>query len=418
MCFRGIGVKPQYVRADIYVYTIIGELAYTGKDCGGRSIMAKESRLLSVCRPDIAKQWHPTLNGELTPDMVTVGSGRKVWWTCEQGHVWDAVISSRAHGAGCRKCSGYYQRSKVEIRIAAELRFLLGVMDTDAGTDRVRDDIGYRCRPDIVLSDYKIAIDIDGSYYHKDVAYRDIKKHERMKRNGWVLIRVREAPLKRITDDDIFCDSLKNTKDVVNKILLELQRLGVDIPDAATYLKQNKLQNQKYADDEIARRGPNVRKSRSLATRHPGIAAQWHPTLNGDLTPDQVGASSGDRAWWRCDQGHVWDAIISNRTGRGSGCLYCSGRRVLAGDNDLATHKPDLVEQWHPTLNGDLTPDQVSRGSSKKAWWRCDKGHVWEAIISSRAHGAGCPDCATEKREESRKNRDLYKSFALNSTAA
>ena len=34
------------------------------------------------------KTVHPKLNGSLTPEMVTPGSHRKVWWQCPDGHVW------------------------------------------------------------------------------------------------------------------------------------------------------------------------------------------------------------------------------------------------------------------------------------------------------------------------------------------
>lgn len=35
---------------------------------------------LKRTNPDIAKEWHPTKNGDLTPEMVTSGSSRIVWW--------------------------------------------------------------------------------------------------------------------------------------------------------------------------------------------------------------------------------------------------------------------------------------------------------------------------------------------------
>jgi len=130
----------------------------------------------------------------------------------------------------------------------------------------------------------------------------------------------------------------------------------------------------------------------SLAQLFPLVAAQWHPTRNGDLTPGQVHAGTDAKAWWRCEQGHEWEAPVSRRTRQGSGCPVCTGRTVLAGFNDLTTASPDTAKQWHPTRNGDLTPDRVTAGSGKKVWWRCELGHEWEATISSRTSGGnGCP---------------------------
>jgi hypothetical protein len=60
---------------------------------------------LFVLKPDLVKEWHPTKNGSLRPCDVTPGSGRKVWWICEAGHEWQAVIYGRSRGNGCRFCN-------------------------------------------------------------------------------------------------------------------------------------------------------------------------------------------------------------------------------------------------------------------------------------------------------------------------
>ena len=57
-----------------------------------------------------------------------------------------------------------------------------------------------------------------------------------------------------------------------------------------------------------------------------------------------------------------------------------------------------LLSQWHPTKNGDLLPTQVTKGSNKKAWWVCKKGHEWQAMVTSRTgQGHGCPICARDR---------------------
>ena len=61
---------------------------------------------------------------------------------------------------------------------------------------------------------------------------------------------------------------------------------------------------------------------------------------------------------------------------------------------NLYVLKPDLVKEWHPTKNGTLTPMDVAPYSNKKVWWICGKGHEWEAHISNRSKGIGCPYCS------------------------
>ncbi|WP_279106656.1 zinc-ribbon domain-containing protein [Gordonia paraffinivorans] len=130
-----------------------------------------------------------------------------------------------------------------------------------------------------------------------------------------------------------------------------------------------------------------------MASQHPGLAAQWHPAKNKGITPAAVTAGSPRRVWWRDQHGHEWRAAIASRTG-GSGCPYCSGRRPVAGVGDLATLRPDLAAQWHPTKNKGLTPADVSPGSKRKLWWQDEHGHQWQATVKDRAAGSGCPYCS------------------------
>lgn len=136
-----------------------------------------------------------------------------------------------------------------------------------------------------------------------------------------------------------------------------------------------------------------------LATLYPAIAAEWHPTKNGDLTPDQVTPKSNKKVWWQCDVGHEYQSTIDNRVLIGRGCPYCTNQKVLVGYNDLATTMPDIAAEWHPTLNGDLTPEMVTKGSNRKVWWLCKEGHPYQASVANRTafKDAGCPYCAGRK---------------------
>lgn len=114
------------------------------------------------------------------------------------------------------------------------------------------------------------------------------------------------------------------------------------------------------------------------------------------MTPDAVSPYSNRKVWWRCELGHEYRAAVSARTMGGTGCPYCTGKKVLAGFNDLTTLEPKIAAQWHPALNGALTPEMVTAGNTKSVWWQCPEGHVWRAIVYSRAGPAkcGCPVCA------------------------
>ena len=130
-----------------------------------------------------------------------------------------------------------------------------------------------------------------------------------------------------------------------------------------------------------------------LSTTHPKVTQQWDGAKNGQLTPMDVSAGSNRKVWWICDAGHSFKATVKNRCRR-TGCPYCSGNKVLAGFNDLATTHPDKAQQWDIAKNGQLTPMDVSAGSRKKVWWTCDAGHSFSmrihAYTSQEQH---CPLC-------------------------
>lgn len=146
-----------------------------------------------------------------------------------------------------------------------------------------------------------------------------------------------------------------------------------------------------------------AKEGKDIATTHPAIAAQWHPTKNGDLTPRQVSQGSQKKVWWQCECGREWQATINDRTD-GHGCPECYRRQfAIPGKTDLATINPVLAAEWHPTENDDLNPTEVTAGSHKKVWWLCPNcGYAWQAVISSRHYNqAGCPVCSRERRHNS-----------------
>lgn len=133
-----------------------------------------------------------------------------------------------------------------------------------------------------------------------------------------------------------------------------------------------------------------------LASFYPALAKDWDAEKNGALSPEAVTPASNRKAWWKCPLGHSYSAVISSRALRGSDCPYCAGSKALAGFNDLAAKAPDVAAQWHPTLNGNLTPEMVTSGSHRRVWWQCPLGHTWKAFVYSRtgAQRCGCAGTA------------------------
>ena len=132
-----------------------------------------------------------------------------------------------------------------------------------------------------------------------------------------------------------------------------------------------------------------------LAATHPLLAAQWHPTKNKQLQPQDVVAGNMRKVWWICEKGHEWNATIMVRASNGTGCPVCANRKIVPGVNDLASFYPHLAAQWDTEKNAPLRPDQVSPYSNRRAWWQCEHGHRWQSVISYRSmNGTDCPYCA------------------------
>lgn len=64
---------------------------------------------------------------------------------------------------------------------------------------------------------------------------------------------------------------------------------------------------------------------------------------------------------------------------------------------NLIETNPELLSSWDKEKNLPLTPDQVTKGSSRRVWWVCEKGHSWESPVTVRARGHGCPVCTGQK---------------------
>lgn len=124
----------------------------------------------------------------------------------------------------------------------------------------------------------------------------------------------------------------------------------------------------------------------------PKLSSEWHPTRNRELSPSAIRKSSGQKIWWRCDQGHEWQAAISKRSLGFAKCVSClSTSRV-----GLFDAYPSLRVEFDSEENGE-PPAHLSPASHLKFWWVCRLGHKYLAVTSSRALGTSCPYCSNQK---------------------
>ena len=347
--------------------------------------------VLTTTNPKLASQWHPTLNGNLTPSSFPSGSGKKVWWKCPEGddHEWESRINHRTNGSGCPICSG---RKVVESNCIAT----------------THTELAKQWHPTK-----------NGNLTPKDVVSGTAKKVwwkcDKGDNHKW------EASINQRTNSGSGCPICSGRKSIKSNSLAITHPLlakewhptkngdltPFDLKSGShtrVWWKCDKGDDHEWKTSCVSRKigggcsicsSHKTVESNSLAITHPLLAKEWHPTKNGDLTPFDLKSGSHTRVWWKCDKGddHEWKARIYSRAD-GKGCSICSGRTVVES-NCISTTHPKLAKQWHPTKNGNLTPNDFTGGSHKKVWWKCDKGddHEWKTTISDRSNGRDCPFC-------------------------
>ena len=102
------------------------------------------------------------------------------------------------------------------------------------------------------------------------------------------------------------------------------------------------------------------RSSKPLAETHPELAAELHPTKNGEWGAQNISAGSDRKLMWICSTisdspcENEWIAVVGSRA-RGNGCPACSNKAVHSdGRNSMSITHPDLAVELHPIKNGSL----------------------------------------------------------------
>jgi len=328
---------------------------------------------LADALPDVAAEWHPTLNHPLRPEAVKPQSNRKVWWRCREGHEWPTRIVHRTNGRRCPLCL-LHGTSAQQIRLAAELTAL--GLPVSARHEPIKVTGRRAVRGDIVLAHWRVVVELDGEFWHTGNVARDEAQTKALLGACWHVLRLREGKLPKLDVGEVsvpvpaYADAHTLTCATVDG----LAQLGCDVPDIRNYRSARRPIATAQADLDVY-----SLRDISLASKFPDVAAEWHTTKN-TTGPDRVAPYANTKVWWACTTcKHEWQALITNRTANGSGCPMCGRTR---SDNSRATPKPgrslaDLFPHvaaiWHPTLNGEVTPANVNPGSNKDRWWLCPR---------------------------------------------
>lgn len=119
---------------------------------------------------------------------------------------------------------------------------------------------------------------------------------------------------------------------------------------------------------------------------------------NGEcLSSNYINNSS--KLTWRCEKGHIWDAIPNN-VKNGKWCPVCG---VIKRANARKSSITEMKQIAHEKEGKCLSENYIN--SKTHLIWECQFGHVWNATPSNIKNGKWCPTCAKNKNaNKSRKN--------------
>jgi hypothetical protein len=348
--------------------------------------VAAKTKLLIDANAPFIDEWHKERNHPLFPQQVTSKTKKKVWWKCRTcSHEWEARVESRWRN-GCPECG---KRKNIENRRKHWVSLAGSLEETHP-------EIACQWHPENGLLANQVT---SGS--SESVLWRCNEGHE------W-----KTAPSNRVNSDSgcPVCSGKRLFSDAFPELLTKQFAADLNPGVSLTQLTLGSGKKiwwrcevgheWKAALSSRARAnrncpycaGQKATSDRNLAFDNPYLAAQWDYKKNGTFTPKDFLSGSGKKIWWSCEHNHSWRATIASRNS-GLGCPFC-GNKVVDEGNNLAVLHPEIAEQWNFEKNDPLTPNQFVPGSGAKVWWKCKRGHAWQANIASRAnYGTQCPQC-------------------------
>lgn len=322
-----------------------------------------ETNSLEKTYPSVAKLWHPSDNGTKLPSEFVYGSAYRAWWQCDNdsSHIWqDKIRSLTIDGKSCPHCK---QKD----------------FEQNSSLASVNSALTKEWHPTK-----------NGSSTPTHVSSNSHKKYwwicAKDKRHEW------EATVASRNSSNSGCPCCSGKKLCPGNSFAEVYpEISHQWHPTKNKQKPNEVisgSNQKYwwicdlTKDHVWQAscyqrgvrntgcpfcaGHKVSISNSLESKFPEVAAQWHPSKNGELKPSDVTYGSKKLVWWQCElhHEHIWQAKVNGRTAQGGrGCPMCTRQtsipevRILA---ELQTLFPDTksrekihrleVDVYIPTL--------------------------------------------------------------------
>lgn len=302
-----------------------GQIARRVKTGSGCRKCAYVKGRQTVADSPLHQEFHPTKNGNISSDMITLGSRRRVWWQCllNPEHVWKESVHYRERtGNKCPKCHPRVGTRGLTLEKHSavlsqewhpKLNDTLTPKDVAAGS-KMR--VWWKCSSNPRHPPWHAAI-YNRTHLKQGcpACYERAFDEERSIAKRFPYLVGEWHPTKNgsLTPHNV---TFGSSRRVWWKCAKDPSHEWEAVINVRT---KNERGCPFCAKHRLTAEG-------SLAVGFPKIAAEWHPALNDPMTPGSVAAKSARKVWWRCAVNplHEWRAQIKNRTILGSGCPHCS----------------------------------------------------------------------------------------------
>lgn len=367
--------------------------------CSSQKLCRETS--LGIINPELAKEWHPTKNGNLTPFDVFANTNRYIWWLCPIcGCEWKAKCSNRNVGKrGCPHCAKGRSSSVPEQLI---FRAIKNVFPDSINRHRIDND-----EIDVYIPSLMIGFEYDGERFHNiDKLSKDIAKSKRLTSKGITLYRFRESNCPELKVKNCTIVSVKYSpkyEDLETKLKELLINLSPKSP-IKDFKFENEINEVKATldclpyEESFAASEEKKRKDTPIAL--------WDYEANAPLTPEMVKPFSDTIVSWICpiNSNHKWKNTVKS-VSLGYGCKRCSKRHQYS--------TKEWVEAATKAHNGKYNYDLVEYvNSHTKINIICSKHGIFSQIPTEHLNGKGCPYCAHQKFHPSESLATLYPEIA------
>jgi rubrerythrin len=375
--------------------------------CAGKVVVVGFNDLKTV-NPTLAEEWHPTKNGNLLPSMITQSAGCKVWWKCRVcGYEWETSPNKRTDGRGCPNCSLKIQGENL---VKNRIKRVGALSDTNPElTKEWNYDRNGELTPDMITAGSSKNVwwrcSQCGYEWQQTVNTRNIGHSCPQCANEQQTSFPEQAVYYYLNN----CFSAENRKKLFGfevDVWISTLNIAVEYDGRYFHSLPGSVEKDYRKECELAKHGIKMFRIKEGDNNEVYKNVVFY---NFDFAYTNLPWAISELVRL-IDEKSVCDIDFTRDIS-----LIQQQYIYTKKSNSLLVVYPDIARDWHPTKNGLITPEMVSKGSHKIVWWKCSHcGYEWQRSINDRTNKmSSCPKCANQNRKDSAQETYIRKRESL-----